>query len=1530
MQATTKHHGGLTGGAFLLAVLLCLATPGGAKDTDIYAINTKQNCYVLMDSSGSMNFGVYEHTIDYGAMFDYLFTLKDGSSQQDYIYDTVNTSNPTYFYQNHKPARRIYLWKGAIGATIATIDGKSVVFSGDAADPNYLWYTNDLVDTYTLIDVNGNLVDDGSGQRRLTVDAQGYVLLDGTRLPLGLDIKEHDFVTLYNGAVVDNGFAGLLNAPGYYFSGYEGVTKGSLNQVESGDKDVYFFVTGNWANMQAMYNLHYTTNNPTPTGPKKGAKQGDPAWPYELFPLASTVSWTQLNQTLDYPEGSGNYANNRTEANTARSIVAAGAQKIQVHFSLFDVQGNNNVNNFNNDYVALYDQTGTLVAKYDNDNKPTTSTANDPGGETGWSPIITGNTATLKLKSNNSTTGQGYTIDKIRVVYETGAGDSYLMQSRMDVAKDSMLYVVDEFRGKMNWGFASFKNGDGAQLGPYLNPTDNDDTNRAAIVTQIGNVTAKGGTPLMEALQDVWQDGYYGRRNVLDSLLCRKNYVISMTDGYPSVDTDASRIPLKGTFSDEDGDKWTSDPYQPPTVPNFYDDVAHWMYTHSWLDGAVVTDPANSYTNVMTHHIAFGAKQPLLEDAAGESGGEYIVAYNKEQLIAAFYSLALMMSEAVSFTAPVVSVDAVNKIQSGDDLYMGLFLPMDSTYWVGNVKKFKMGDGSAERPELFNVYDKKNAVAINSAGHFLDNTATFWGDDNDPNDIDNYGAADIKEDGAGEVLLEDVQGYFTAGATDPTAYYQRPIYTWMDHDGDGDKEMVKFDRTHITAAHLQVADDATRDKLVNFVHGYSYDAVAATGAPLAVRDWILGPIIHSRPVVIDYFDTTKEDLPLQKRLIAVGSNDGMLHVFNDENGRELFAFIPEDILPLLKEVQANKMFDTVDGLVTLFRRDKAPKYLIFGERRGGSTFWNLDITNQDPTQWTVAWSYTHPQIQQSWSEVKTASIPVAVSAEGKRTFKDVAIFTGGYDTEEDSFPEPFTDQDANGTPFAANGSIDNSEWSKTTTTQDVYDDNLYNTYNPAMNEYGRGIFVVDLDNPAAVTSVTMASGPARQILPFSATYGATAVTTGVAQTFPEMKFSFPASPSVATGTDRYLYNSAGGPAYQYADNVLLAVYGVDIYANLFKVRYDFQLKNAGTTSTPNWQVASTGWQVNKLFSANPGSASASGRLGVGVNTADQGRKAFYPPAISWRGSKGYFEAGNYVYPNVRFDKTDTMASLFFGTGDRENPKYTMIRNRFYAVYDDVSVTATQTVPLPETPVAVTSAPYQEDDLLNLTCDELDKDTVINSCYMPTPGAACSAATASEDMKNYLRSLLKDDAVYGTPVALENGAAHENDAKGWYIVLPDQGQSSACGHVSYPTTIESFTSTDHDNHIGEHVLSQATLYYGNLYFTTYQPSSDDPCNPQGNGFTYALNYLDASSTFNLTQELTGSVEYFDIADRYNKYIGIHGIPSSFTIVLREGRASAYASMGGAIIGPGKDGGPPIPSPGLGLSCTIGVTAAAKND
>lgn len=184
------------------------------------------------------------------------------------------------------------------------------------------------------------------------------------------------------------------------------------------------------------------------------------------------------------------------------------------------------------------------------------------------------------------------------------------------------------------------------------------------------------------------------------------------------------------------------------------------------------------------------------------------------------------------------------------------------------------------------------------------------------------------------------------------------------------------------------------------------------------------------------------------------------------------------------------------------------------------------------------------------------------------------------------------------------------------------------------------------------------------------------------------------------------------------------------------------------------------------------------------------------------------------------------------------------------------------------------------------------------------------------MKTYLRSLLEDDVVYGTPSALENGSTNENDSKGWYIILADQGKSTACSHVTYPTTIASSTTAAHDNHEGEQVLSQAMLYYGNLYFTTYQASISDPCNPQGNGFSYSIDYLDGSAAYDLNQTAT---TVYDVTDRYKKFTGISGIPSSFTLILREGHAAAMASMGGAIIGPGPDPKNPfeIDTSGLGL-------------
>ncbi|MCF8056124.1 MAG: hypothetical protein K9K37_05755 [Desulfocapsa sp.] len=1466
-------------GIFFLTTMFCSTVT--ARDTDIYNVESKQNCYVLMDNSGSMGFGVYEHNINYGAMYDYLISLNDNNPpSSQYIWDTVN--GWAAYYQNHFERKKIYLAPGDIGVTVTTIDGETVAFTGDAADPSYLWNgpgSPPTVDTHTLITSSGELVSDGSGQpQRLTVDGGGHILFDGIRLPLNQDIKLHNPQQLLDGTTIDNGFGGLLNAPGYLFSGYEDVTAGALDIAEDGDTTIFFFLAGNWMNMQSMYNLHYTEN------PGPHASTGDPAWKHEYFPI-TVDSWSPAVYSARYPgpemiPESGNYADGTDydDPDTVNTIVHPGAAQIQVHFSTMDVESKNADSCW--DTVGLFDENDALIREYCTSTLPAD----------GWSATISGDTVKVKLQSDNNTTGTGYVIDEIRVTYST---NSYLMQNRMDVAKDAMTYAVDEFTGKIDWGFSTFQytnhnSGDGASLQAALQSSDN------AIKVAINNSEPQHSTPLGEALQDIWYEGYWKKRHSLNNLGCQKNYVISMTDGFPSEDNEWNRIGSgndRVSIGDTDGDGWTADPYQYNNPPaNYYDDVAHWMYTHDWQSdttisdpaGNIIADPVNSFNNVITHHIAFGARHPLLQDAAGESGGKHITAYNKTQLVAAFYALALEMVETISFTAPVVSVDSQNKIQNGDDLYMGLFLPQGASGWIGNLKKYRLGDGSAARPDKWMIYDGGDNEAVNSQGEFRDNLTAFWADDNDPHDSDNYGAADVKEDGAGEVLTERVAANFLSGD-----FFERPIYTYLSDS------ITKFDQANISSSDLAVTDDNSRNALVNYIHGYTNEADGATGAPLLPRDWALGAIIHSRPVVIDYYNSSDINI-LEERFIVAGANDGMLHVFDDANGEEVFAFIPPEILTNLKQLPVTPLVDTVDGEITLYRRNKKPKYLIFGERRGGEYYWALDVSNKNPLLWEVAWRYTNPEMKQSWSEASLATLPTGIDSDGVPTFRDVVIFTAGYNPEEDNYPEPFLDINNNGTPFQAGGSLDSNEWSKTNGNQDINNNNKYDKYNPGINEFGRGIYIVDIDNPTTEVS---------DILPFSVSYGGSNVTTGNIQTLTEMKYSFPASPSVANFTERYLYRYTVKQKTLaeifHKTNVLRAIYAADIYSNVYRIEFNLNIDITQPTSdVATWVWSSTpDWSVTRVFSANPGSDNHSGTYDGNDDNSDPWRKSFYSPSISWGGSCRYFDKGNYIpLDNITtFYGTTEIASLFFGTGDREHPKYTMIRNRMYGVYDDSTVDAVQGVD----PVTVSTVPYSEKHLLNLSCDELDLNTTI------TAGAG----------KLELQEDLTDDATY-TPVVdleYENGT-HEEDAKGWFIILEDQGDSTACSHCDYSALIDDTDSTDRDNHQGEKILSKPILYANNLYFTSYQPSIEDSCSPLGNGLTYSISYCDATSAYDLNSS-NGSDR--DVTDRYKKYTEIPGLPSGFAVINRKGEAGAFAMVGDKLVGPKGPDDYTIDSPGLGL-------------
>ena len=95
-------------------------------------------------------------------------------------------------------------------------------------------------------------------------------------------------------------------------------------------------------------------------------------------------------------------------------------------------------------------------------------------------------------------------------------------------------------------------------------------------------------------------------------------------------------------------------------------------------------------------------------------------------------------------------------------------------------------------------------------------------------------------------------------------------------------------------------------------------------------------------------------------MIYTATNDGYLHAIDGDTGTELWSFVPKQVLgnmtrlffdpsskykqygldgnvvPIVKDANKNGIVDGADFVV-----------LIFGMRRGGSTYFALDVTNKN-------------------------------------------------------------------------------------------------------------------------------------------------------------------------------------------------------------------------------------------------------------------------------------------------------------------------------------------------------------------------------------------------------------------------------------------------------------------------------------------------------------------------------------------------------------------------------------------------------
>jgi hypothetical protein len=120
-----------------------------------------------------------------------------------------------------------------------------------------------------------------------------------------------------------------------------------------------------------------------------------------------------------------------------------------------------------------------------------------------------------------------------------------------------------------------------------------------------------------------------------------------------------------------------------------------------------------------------------------------------------------------------------------------------------------------------------------------------------------------------------------------------------------------------------------------------------------------------------------------------------------------------------------------------------------------------------------------------------------------------------------------------------------------------------------------------------------------------------------------------------------------------------------------------------------------------------------------------------------------------------------------------------------------------------------------------------------------------------------------------------------------------------------------------SHRGEKMLSQPTLYFKNVYFTTYQPVFDDPCNPNGNARIYALEYSYGTAAFNYYLDNDTDEEVKDIRDTFQTITNA-SIPSGVRVVTRGGHSAGLISAGGAVSGVGQGQGTTIPGPAGGVT------------
>ncbi|WP_299733728.1 PilC/PilY family type IV pilus protein [uncultured Endozoicomonas sp.] len=543
------------------------------------------------------------------------------------------------------------------------------------------------------------------------------------------------------------------------------------------------------------------------------------------------------------------------------------------------------------------------------------------------------------------------------------------------------------------------------------------------LISLVNKMYPSGGTPLTPTYYEAakyFKEGSGANPSPITNV-CQRNYAVILTDGeannnsWSAINNIADLTGNDSCYHDtpRDGERCS-------------------RTLASWLNETDLFPAMGNIQNVITHTIAFGKQnnddvETFMKELAQNGGGNSYVATNAAALAKAFSNIkGSIIQDESSFVSPGVTANQFNNSRHLSQVYYSVFKPSKSDRWQGNLKKYQLIEDEKNGLTL-DIYDKEPKLAVDKAtGFFNKNAYSFWSDVSDGRSVDKGGA----------------------GSQIPAAN-DRNLFTFMGSNPGGqavllDQNTHKLHKNNAsittTLLDLPLSDTTTRDQTLEWIR----DPAIWLGDPL-----------HSTPALATYrckvdvypcpeYTSVKEAdsdkvkrVEIQELMIFFGTNDGFFHGVNSISGKEEFAFMPAELLKNLPKLKQNETTDRtlgngrpygIDGSPTLWVNDINNNGVIYGGydtlnddtsktfldpdkpnagefvyayvgmRRGGKSYYALDVTtpNSPKLLWKIAGGDTgFERLGQTWSK------PVKTKIKTGSTTRDVLIFSGGYDPEQD-------------------------------------------------------------------------------------------------------------------------------------------------------------------------------------------------------------------------------------------------------------------------------------------------------------------------------------------------------------------------------------------------------------------------------------------------------------------------------------------------------------------------------------------------